>query len=166
MLAPLFPNPSATNARRTDHQLSAYSPSTVAWISSTETCMMFLGGVGFGHVFESFGPRWLLLIGSVLHVLGLTMVSISSAYYHFFLAQALCSALAASAIFYACTGAVSTWFRHRRATAFGIVSSGASLGGVIFPIMAATLIPQLGQPAGGPASPCQRHRAVAPCQHP
>ena len=39
---------------------------------------------------------------------------------------------------------VSTWFFKRRAFAFGVMASGSSLGGVIFPIMIQRLIPEVG----------------------
>ena len=38
-------------------------------------------------------------------------------------------------IFYPAMSSVGTWFHKRRALAFGIMASGSSLGGVIFPIM-------------------------------
>jgi MFS family permease len=117
-------------------QLSSYSASSVAWISSTETFMMFLGAPIFGKVFDNFGPRYMLLGGTICHVLGLMMTSLSSEYYQFFLAQSILSALGASAIFYGCLNPIGTWFMKNRAFAFGIISAGASLAGVILPYVA------------------------------
>lgn len=126
--------------------LSQYSSSAVSWIPSMEVFVMFLGGPVFGKVFDNYGPRYLLLCGSFFHVFGLMMTSISSEYYQFFLAQGVCSAIGASAVFYAGMGSISTWFFKKRATAFGIMASGSSLGGVIFPIMVQRLIPKIGFP--------------------
>lgn len=42
------------------------------------------------------------------------------------------------------TGVISHWFKFKRAYAVGIVISGSSLGGVIFPIMLNRLILQIG----------------------
>ncbi|KAL1988396.1 hypothetical protein VTN96DRAFT_10079 [Rasamsonia emersonii] len=126
------------------HQLSNMSSSTVAWIPSIETFMMFFWGPVFGRLFDSFGPRWLLLFGSFFHVFGLMMTSISSEYYQFILAQSICSATGASAVFFASTTSVSTWFHHRRALALGVTVSGSSLGGVIFPIMVDHLVREVG----------------------
>ena len=94
---------------------------------------MFFGGTFLGKAFDSYGPRYLLLGGTFFHVFGLMMVSLSHQYYQFLLAQGLCSALGASAIFYAANNSIATWFFRRRALVFGIVSSGSSLGGVIMP---------------------------------
>lgn len=125
------------------HQLSNMSPSTVAWITSLETFMMFFAGPVFGSLFDNYGPRAILLGGSLLHVFGLMMTSLSSEYYQFILAQGICSPLGASAIFNASVNCVSTWFGKRRAFALGVMASGSSLGGVIFPIMVTKLIPEV-----------------------
>lgn len=81
-----------------------------------------------------------------MHVFGLMMTSLSTEYYQFILAQGICSALGASAIFNACVNSVVTWFAKRRAFALGVMASGSSLGGVIFPIMVSHLIPEVGFP--------------------
>ncbi|KAJ5392475.1 MFS general substrate transporter [Penicillium cosmopolitanum] len=124
--------------------LRAYSASTIAWIASTQIFMMYGGGIVLGKVFDHYGPRWLLLVGGFAHVFGLIMTSISKEYYQIFLSQAICSAIGASAIYYACLGSLASWFRAKRATAFGIAASGASIGGVIFPVMVDRLIDQVG----------------------
>lgn len=124
--------------------LRDYSTSTIAWIASTQIFIMYSGGLVFGNVFDSYGPQWLLYFGGFAHVFGLMMVSISKEYYQIFLSQAICSALGASAIYYACLGSLASWFQAKRATAFGLAASGASVGGVIFPVMVDRLIGQVG----------------------
>ncbi|CZR57567.1 related to monocarboxylate transporter 2 [Phialocephala subalpina] len=127
-----------------EHVLIGYSSSTVSWIPSMETFMMFFGGPFCGMVFDNYGPRYLLLGGSFLHVFGLMMTSLSTEYYQIFLAQGVCSALGASAVFYSAMSSIGTWFFKNRATAFGVMASGSSLGGVILPIMVSKLIPKIG----------------------
>ncbi|KAH8807190.1 major facilitator superfamily domain-containing protein [Xylogone sp. PMI_703] len=118
-----------------ENQLKGYSPSTIAWILSLETFVMFGGAPFYGKVFDSYGPRFLLLGGSFLHVFGLMMLSLCKEYYQFLLAQSICSALGASAIFYASTNSIATWFKKNRALALGIASSGSACGGLIIPIL-------------------------------
>lgn len=115
------------------NQLSYYPPSIVAWISSTETFMIFAGAPLFGKIYDNYGARPLLLLGLVFHVLGLMMISFGTQYYQIFLAQAVCSAIGASAIFYAGINPIGSWFWKNRAFAFGVVSSGSSIGAVIIP---------------------------------
>ena len=72
------------------------------------------------------------------------MASLGTDYYQILLAQGICSPIGASCIFYPAVSATQTWFLRRRALALGIVASGSSLGGVIFPIMVQRLLPQIG----------------------
>jgi len=108
--------------------------------------MMFFGGPIWGKVFDNYGPRYLLLVGTFLHVFGLMMTSLSSKYYQILLSQGFVSSLGSSMVFSACTGSVGTWFFKKRAASFGIMASGSSLGGVIFPIMVPRLIKEVGFP--------------------
>ena len=128
------------------HELNGYSPSTIAWIPALEASFMFLGGSWVGRLYDNYGPRYILLIGSFMHVFGLMMASISTKYYQFLLAQGVCSAIGASMVFYPSFNCVTTWFFKRRAVAFGIAASGSSLGGVIFPIMVQRLVLDVGFP--------------------
>jgi MFS family permease len=90
-----------------------------------------LGAPIFGKIFDVYGPRFLLIFGVFFHLFGLMMLSISTEYYQILLAQGVCSALGMSSLFYAGNNTVSRWFHKRRALATGIVSSGASLGGLV-----------------------------------
>ncbi|KUI56393.1 Riboflavin transporter MCH5 [Cytospora mali] len=124
--------------------LSEYSSSTVSWITSMEVWGLIFFGLIFGRLFDMFGARWLLIIGTVVYVFGLMMTSLSSQYYQFFLAQGVCAAIASSAIFNGCMTSVVSWFFKRRAAAFGVMVSGSSLGGTVMPIMIQQLIPKIG----------------------
>jgi MFS family permease len=74
------------------------------------------------------------------------MASLSTEYYQLLLSQGICSPLGASAVLYPAMSTVVTWFHKRRALALGVMVSGSSLGGVIFPILVQNLIPQIGFP--------------------
>lgn len=49
-----------------ENQLSGHSPSQVAWIFSTYTFLVFGCGIYVGPLFDVYGPKWLLLPGTVL----------------------------------------------------------------------------------------------------
>ncbi|XHF96742.1 hypothetical protein AWENTII_000360 [Aspergillus wentii] len=72
------------------------------------------------------------------------MASISKEYYQILLAQGICSAIGAAAIFQPALSSVSGWFDKNRGVAFGVLSTGSSTGGVIFPIMVTHLIKRVG----------------------
>ncbi|ORY08692.1 major facilitator superfamily domain-containing protein [Clohesyomyces aquaticus] len=126
------------------HQLSQYSPSTIAWISSCQIFVMFLPGPIVGFVYDNHGPRYLLLFGTFFHVFGLMMTSLCTEYWQFFLAQGICSPLGLNCIFTAATSSVTTWFLKKRGAAYGMMAAGSGLGGVIFPIMTQHLVPRVG----------------------
>ncbi|RFN49918.1 putative transporter mch4 [Fusarium flagelliforme] len=124
--------------------LQQYSSSKIAWIASVQQCLTYSAGIFLGKVFDDYGPRWLLIVGGFAQVFGLMMTSISTEYYQVFLSQAICSALGASAVMYGTVGCLATWWKVRRATAYGIAISGSSIGGIIFPIMVNRLMPRVG----------------------
>ncbi|VUC28136.1 unnamed protein product [Clonostachys rosea] len=124
--------------------LSNYSASTIAWIPSLQIFFMMGMGPIVGTLYDNFGPRWLILIGSLLHVFGIMMTSLGSQYWQILLAQGVCSAIGVSAIFQPSLSCIGGWFNVKRGAAFGILSTGSSIGGVIFPIMVQKLIKEVG----------------------
>lgn len=60
--------------------------------------MLFMSPLA-GWMFDNYGPRPPILIGTILHVLGLMMSSISKEYYQFMLSQSVCSGIGSSLIF-------------------------------------------------------------------
>lgn len=126
------------------HQLRDYSPSSIAWISSIEIFMMFFPGPLVGWAFDNYGPKYLIIFGTFFHVFGLMMTSLCTEYYQFILAQAICSPLGLNCIFNAATSTIPTWFFKKRGAAYGMMAAGSGLGGIIIPIMASHLIPEIG----------------------
>ncbi|CAK7204205.1 hypothetical protein SEUCBS139899_006959 [Sporothrix eucalyptigena] len=124
--------------------LSSYSSSTISWIPSLQIFFIMAMGPIVGRLFDAYGPRHVILAGTLLNVFGLMMASISSQYYQFLLSQGVCSAIGVSAIFQPALSCIPGWFNKRRGIAYGIVSTGSSLGGVIFPIMVSRLIDSIG----------------------
>ncbi|RYP42206.1 hypothetical protein DL767_000370 [Monosporascus sp. MG133] len=126
--------------------LASYGASTVTWITSVQAALMTGGNVIFGRLFDNYGPRWLLLGGTVVYIFGLMMTSLSTEYYQIILSQGIVSSLGSSAVFNASMSCVMGWFFRRRAAALGVLVSGASLGGVVLPIMMTRLIARVGFP--------------------
>ncbi|KAH6657801.1 major facilitator superfamily transporter [Truncatella angustata] len=124
--------------------LSNYSASTISWIPSLQIFFMMALGPVVGVIYDHYGPRWLIFIGSLFHVFGLMMASLSTQYYEVLLAQGVCSAIGVSAIFQPALNTIHGWFNTNRGAAFGILSTGSSLGGVIFPIMVSRLLREVG----------------------
>ena len=65
-----------------------------------ETFLMFFLGPFIGYFFDSYGPRYILILGTCLHVFGVMMASLATDYYQIMLSQGICSAAGASMCFY------------------------------------------------------------------
>ena len=113
--------------------LKSSSPSEISWIISVQVFTLTVLAPVNGKIFDSYGCRALIIVGTFLHVFGLMMASVSEKYYQIFLAQSICSGVGVACLYHGAINAVATWFQKRRGLAMGLVSSGASIGGVIIP---------------------------------
>ncbi|KAM3503642.1 hypothetical protein MY10362_004076 [Beauveria mimosiformis] len=127
--------------------LCAYSPGTVSWNPSLQIFIAYVTNPFTGRLYDVYGPRALVAVGTVLEVLGLVATSLSTRYYQILLAQGLCTSLGMSALYVPATALVAGWFgRRRRGLAYGLATSGSSLGGIVLPLLIARLIPRVGFP--------------------
>jgi MFS family permease len=126
--------------------LASYGESSVSWITSTQIFVQTGTTAVWGRLFDTYGPRWLLICGTVLYVFAIMMMSLSTQYYQFFLTQSVLGGAASGAVFNCALASVPTWFFRKRGAAFGIVAAGSSLGGVCLPIMLNHLIQSVGFP--------------------
>ncbi|KAI7977688.1 hypothetical protein EIK77_010279 [Talaromyces pinophilus] len=147
--------------------LKDYSGSTISWIPALQLFFLFALGPFVGIIYDKYGPRPLILGGSIFHVFGLMMASLAKKYYQFMLSQGVCSAIGVACLympgklnllaspckFYAdstlsdeAIACVSTWFNKKRGWAMGILVTGSSVGGVIFPVMISRMIQSAGYP--------------------
>ncbi|KAJ7653790.1 MFS general substrate transporter [Mycena rosella] len=127
-----------------EHQLSSLEPSTIAWIGSLQLWVFFFSGGIIGRVFDAYGPRWIMVAGTIIYVFSIMMTSISTEYYQYLLAQGVLFGLGVGMMFYPSLSSVSTYFCKYRATALGVVAAGSSCGGVMYPIMLQRLFQLVG----------------------
>lgn len=66
------------------------------------------------------------------------------AVYQYFLAQAVLFGIGCALVFTPGLALMGHYFRTKRPLAIGLVASGSSLGGVVFPILLQRLIPRVG----------------------
>jgi hypothetical protein len=57
------------------HQLVDESQDTIGWIFSLNAFICFFAGVYIGPIFDKYGPRWLVLAGTVCLVASLVLLS-------------------------------------------------------------------------------------------
>ena len=99
------------------HLLSSYSSSQIAWIGSVQTAVCFSICLFTGPLFDRYGPRRLLVTGTLLLVFGFCMLSLAREYYAVFLCHAGPIALGMDLVFLVPMSAVGGWFYRRRGLA-------------------------------------------------
>ncbi|KAI0895392.1 major facilitator superfamily domain-containing protein [Annulohypoxylon nitens] len=118
--------------------------SEISWILTMQLFLMFFLSQPVGLGIDMFGPRGILIPSLVFSVGGLIALSYATEYYQVFLAQSLCFGLGAAGAFVCGLVVAGQYFEKKRALAIGIVSTGGSSGGVVFPIMLARLFDEIG----------------------
>lgn len=127
-----------------EHQLKDYSESTIGWIFGLYAFLAFFCGIQIGPVFDSHGPRMLILAGSVLICASMLLLGLCTQYWHFMIVFGLLGGVGTSLIFTPSISAISHFFYAKRGNATGIAAAGGSLGGIIFPLMLQQLFPRVG----------------------
>jgi hypothetical protein len=58
------------------NQLSTYSESQIGWIFSLYLFFLMFGGIYVGPIFDVYGPRWLLLVGSTMIIVMIFVIGV------------------------------------------------------------------------------------------
>jgi MFS family permease len=99
-----------------------------------------LGSIAWGSLSDRFGPRAIVLTGSVLLAIGMGLASISTSLLAFQLVFGLIVGAAAAAIFAPMMACVTGWFDTHRSLAVSLVSAGMGMAPITMSPFAAWLI--------------------------
>jgi MFS family permease len=124
--------------------LPGISPSTLSWIGSVQSTFVTIMGLVTGPLTDRGYLRPVMISGHFLVVFGMFMLSNATEYWHVMLCQGFCVGLGAGAINIPAFAIISSKFTTRRPIALGCASTGASIGGIVFPLMFRRLAPALG----------------------
>ncbi|EIN09537.1 MFS general substrate transporter [Punctularia strigosozonata HHB-11173 SS5] len=122
--------------------LKNHTPSEIAWIGSVQIFLLYFMGLFTGGWFDAGYFRRMLIPGAILYVFSFFMLSLCKPgqYYQFLLSQGFGMGLGMGLMCVPSISIIAHYFRKRRALASGLVFSGTSLGGVIWPIMTNRLL--------------------------
>ncbi|KAL3422498.1 riboflavin transporter [Phlyctema vagabunda] len=126
------------------NQLIGYSPGDVGWIFSMYAFLTFGGGIIIGPAFDKYGPRWLILGGSIGVSLSMLLLGNCQVYWHFMVVFGVLGGLGSALIFSPSLAIIRHYFMARQGAATGIAATGGAIGGIIFPLMLQYLIPSIG----------------------
>jgi len=132
-------------AHLSKNELKDYSDGEIGWIFSIYICLSFLGGIFIGPLFDSHGPRWLLIPGAIGQVLAIELLSVCHTYWHFML-DFILHGLSTALLFTPAVAIIAHYFKRRRGYATGVACTGGSIGGIVFPLVMQSLIPKIGFP--------------------
>lgn len=126
------------------HQLREFAESEVSWIFSIQAFIAFFAGIQIGPIFDAFGPRVLVLVGSVCLFTSMMVLAQCKEYWHFILTYSVLAGIGSSLMITPPLASVGHFFNRRRAFATGLAMTGASIGGVIFPLAFRAIYPKYG----------------------
>ncbi|KAJ5155284.1 MFS monocarboxylate transporter [Penicillium capsulatum] len=126
------------------HQLAAYTVRDVGWITAVLVFLTLFLGVQVGPLFDRYGPRILLLCGSLASVISYLLLAECTQYWHFMLCLSVLGGISSAVVTTVSIAVLSHWFYRRRALASGLCMSGSSAGGAIIPLILRTLFNKYG----------------------
>ncbi|KAJ1325674.1 MFS transporter MCT family solute carrier family 16 (monocarboxylic acid transporters) member 10 [Microdochium nivale] len=121
--------------------LPGQSLSSISWIGSVQTALLFALGVGTGRASDAGYFRHCFVGGVFLQVFAIMMTSLGSTYWQLFLAQGLCLGIGNGLVFVPAMSITSTYFAKHRAIAVSLGAAGAAVGGLVYPVLVKQLIP-------------------------
>ncbi|KAI8141127.1 major facilitator superfamily domain-containing protein [Fennellomyces sp. T-0311] len=82
-----------------------------------------------------YGVLPVLMLGALLMVLGLMLSSVTTQIWHLYMTQGVMFGLGAGLVFTTTMSAPTQWFNRRRGFAMGAITSGAGIGGIVYPFI-------------------------------
>ncbi|KXT09799.1 hypothetical protein AC579_6554 [Pseudocercospora musae] len=121
-------------------------------VGSTQSFVVLALSAPVGRFLDAGYIRYLLVTGTILLAIGSFTLSVVNGnggygqgnYGLIWLTQGLISGLGMACFFVSASQVVSTWFKAKKGTAIGIVASGASISGLLYPMMTRYLIEDVG----------------------
>ena len=112
----------------------------ISGASSTMFIVMGVLGIAMGRVNDQIGPRILLTASTVVFALGFILMSRMTTLWHLYLFYGLLCGLGIAAHDVVMLSTVARWYTRARGLMSGLVKTGAGIGQLIVPLIAAFLV--------------------------
>ncbi|KAL4982250.1 major facilitator superfamily domain-containing protein [Aspergillus falconensis] len=116
------------------NQLRSETPSAISWIGSLQSFSIFSASLVGGPLFDRYGAK-VIYPPAVVFVFTIFMTSLCKEYYQFMLAQGVLGGMTQGLAMTPAMAATPQYFFKKRGVAMGLGVAGASIGGIIHPIV-------------------------------
>ncbi|KAJ7640157.1 major facilitator superfamily domain-containing protein [Mycena rosella] len=126
------------------------TPSEIAWIGSCQIALQFILGLPVGKAFDAGYFHHLMITGSLIYCVALWTLSLATPNQYYLVPKLtpLGLGIGLGLTFLPALGIAAHHFSRRRGLALGIITSGASIGGIVFPFLLNRLLFSHGFAAG------------------
>ncbi|ORY00973.1 major facilitator superfamily domain-containing protein [Clohesyomyces aquaticus] len=101
-------------------------------------------GAFSGRALDAGLFRPTLILGISIQLVGIFTMSVAKTYWQPLLTQGICTGIGGGIFFCPVVGLVSTYFAKKRGMAIGIITTGNSVGGLIYPVVVRQLLDKVG----------------------
>ncbi|KAL2140639.1 hypothetical protein VTI28DRAFT_3565 [Corynascus sepedonium] len=120
------------------------SSGTIGGVIFGYASLSFLVGIYVGPLFDKYGPKWLILGGTVSLVASLLLASAGTATVLTLVALALLGSLGSTLLYLPSIAVIAHVFSTRRGLATGLATTSTSASGVVFPFLLRALFASVG----------------------
>ncbi|EKM55101.1 uncharacterized protein PHACADRAFT_93789 [Phanerochaete carnosa HHB-10118-sp] len=114
--------------------------------STMQYALVFMMGLPTGRLVDAGYLQLPVRVACAALVTATFLVAQCTQYWHFLLCQGIFLGIACGFTMSPGISVIPQWFRRKKGLAYGILGMGASFGGVMYPIVARRLIPEVGFP--------------------
>ena len=117
---------------------------TTGATSSTYLIVHGIFAIVMGHLSDKYGPRWVVMSGTILIALGYALTSQINAVWQLYVYFGVLVGIGMGAAYVPPLATVAKWYTFRRGLVLGVVAAGVGMGQIILPPFLKFLITEFG----------------------
>lgn len=119
-------------------------PSSISLIGALQPFMIYLSSIPTVTLINAIGVQRTVCVGFSIMIVAMWLIPLCQTLQQLYLCQGIMFGVGAGILYFISMSLPSEWFKIKRASAIGITSSGASLGGMIWPTVLQKLTETIG----------------------